>query len=206
MRVRDRLIVAVVAAVVVVGAFWVLVVSPERSKVADLNTQIAAEKATLANAQAALASARTTAAGYVGDVHAISEVMTAVPPRVSEPALVTQIAKLAGTPVDFHALDVGGQSTDAGGLNALGLTFTFNSTYRSLQDLITALDRLAVTDGTNVSATGRLVTVDAISLVPVPPDQETATVTARVYSQTAIPTGVTGATGPAATTTSSATP
>lgn len=207
MRVRDRLIVAVVAAFVVVGAFWVLVVSPERSKVSDLSTQIATEKATLATAQAALASARRTAAGYVGDVHAISQVMTAVPPRVSEAALVSLIAKVAGTPVNFHALSVGGPATvGASGPSALGLTFTFKSTYRSLQNMITALDGLTATDGTNVSATGRLVTIDAIALVPVPPDQESATVTAQVYSQTAIPTGGTGATGAAATTTSGVTP
>ena len=48
--------------------------------------------------------------------------------------------------------------------------------------------------------------VHATELVPVPPDQESATVTAQVYSQTAIPTGGTGATGAAATTTSGVTP
>ena len=44
MKVRDRLILAVVAAVIVVGAVWLVLVSPERSKASNLGTQITTEQ------------------------------------------------------------------------------------------------------------------------------------------------------------------
>lgn len=197
MKVRDRLVVAVILAVVVVGAVWVLLVSPERSQVSSLSAQIAAEQATLATAQSGLASARQTATHYVDDVHAISQVASAVPPSIDEPAIISLITKLAGGQVDFHSITVGGANATAGGPIALGLTFTFHATYNSLQSFLDSLDRLAATDGTNIAAQGRLVTVASVALTPIPPKSTSATVTAFVYSQgaAAAPTGATGGTG-----------
>jgi hypothetical protein len=207
MRVRDRLLLAVVAAVIVVGAVWLVLVSPERSKASNLSAQITTERAALASAQASLAAARAMAAGYPADVAAISHVMTAVPPDPQESNIVTTITKLAGTSVDVHEISVGGPSASAAGPVAIGLTFTFKTTYSALESFIAKLDNLLKTDGTSIDASGRAFTVNSVSLQPLPPNKTTATVTVAAYSQNAAapvaasttppttPTPLAGATG-----------
>jgi hypothetical protein len=209
MKVRDRLIVAVVGAIVVVAAVWLLLVAPERSKVSNLDTQINTARASLASAQATLASDRATAAGYPNDVAAISQVMTAVPPDPQEPNIVTTITKLAGTSVDVHEISVGGASSTPTGETGIGLTFTFHATYGALEGFVARLDNLLKTDGSEINASGRAFTVNSISLTPLTATEATATVTVVAYSQnasapvasTATPTGSTGATGTTPTTT-----
>lgn len=150
MRVRDRLMLAVVAAAVVAGAMWILLVSPERSQVSSLSTQIDAQRAALVTAQNGLASARRAAAGYVDDVHQISEVLTAIPPSPGEAALIRTIVRLAGTKVDFRELDVASGGATATGPASFGLTFTFQTSYQNLQNFLAAIDALATTDGSKV--------------------------------------------------------
>jgi hypothetical protein len=211
MRVRDRLILAVVGAIIVVGAVWLVLVSPERSKVSSLDSQLSTERSSLASAYSSLAIARATADGYPKDVAAISQVMRAVPPDPQEAPLVTLITKLAGTSVDVREFSLGGAAASSAGPVALGITFTFTSTYGALQNFISKLDNLTKTDGTNVAASGRLFTVNSVSLTPLAPNKTTATVTVTAYAQNptapttataAIPVTTTGATGPTGATAS----
>ena len=213
MRVRDRLIVAVLAAVVVVGATWIMLVSPERSQVSSLSTQIATERTSLLAAQGQLASARHATAGYIADIHQINDVTTAVPPSPGEAALITTISKLAGTTVDFHELDVGGNGATASGPVSLGLTFTFFSSYQNLQDFLASIDALTKTNGSRVSATGRLFTVTSVALTPTSPTKMKATITAQAYVQGAVapaaaaaPAGTTAPAGAAGAVSSTTTP
>lgn len=195
MKVRDRLIVAVIVAVVAIGAVWLLLVSPERNQASSLSAQIAAEQAALGPAQAALSAARVAAAGYPGDVHQLAQVVRAVPRTADEPNLITTITQLAGTAVDVHEVNVGGAAASAAGPTGLGLTFTFESSYGALQRFIDALDRLIATDGTNILANGRLFAIQGVSLAPnLPGGGVKATVTAVSYLQTPA-TASTGATG-----------
>jgi type II secretory pathway pseudopilin PulG len=205
MRVRDRLVVAVIVAGVIVVGVWVALVSPERAQVTSLSAQITTEQSALATAQAQAASARHAVDAYVDHLHQIDEVIKAVPQVPAEAEIVATIDKLTGTKVepDFRELDVGSNSATSGGPLSLGLTFTYWTTYRSLQDFLAKLDDLTLTDGTNVSAGGRLFTVTAISLTPLgsgqgPADLAKATVTAEVYVQGALSS--TPATGATATT------
>jgi hypothetical protein len=200
MQVRDKLILAVVAAVVAIGAIWFLLVSPERNQASSLSTQIASEQATLSSAQASLASARAAAAGYRGDVHALAQVTTAIPATIDEPSVLRTITKLAGTTVDVHSVNVGASTPTAEGANALALTFQFNATYASLQRFLTKLDGLIRTDGTNLAASGRLFTVSSIAFTPQGHNSTSATVGATAFSQGGTgATGASSATGVAAT-------
>ena len=200
MRVRDRLVLAVVAAALLAGAMWILLVAPERSQVSSLSTQIDTARAALVTAQSQLASARSAAAGYVDDVHQISEVMTAIPPSPGEAALIRTITRLAGTKVDFHELDLASGGATTAGPVSLGLNFTFKTSYQNLQNFLAALDALATTDGSKVHASDRLFTIGSVSLAPLSPTTTTAGVTASVYLQGAaaaatVPTGTTSPTG-----------
>lgn len=202
MRVRDRLVVAVIVAALIAGAMWILVVSPERSQVSSLSTQITTARASLVAAQSQLARARSAAAGYVDDVHQISEVMTAIPPAPGEAALIRLITRLAGTKVDVHELDLANGGATASGPVSLGLSFTFDTSYHNLQNFLAALDALTTTDGSKVNAHDRLFTVGSVSLVPLSPTTTKASVTGSAYIQgaAAVATAPAGATSPTGTT------
>lgn len=202
MKVRDRLAIAIVVALALAGTMWVVLVAPERSQVATVSSQLASERAALVTAEASVASARHAAAGYVSHLHQIDEVMRAVPQIPAEAEVVATIDKLTGAEVDpdFREIDVGSDNGTQSGPLALGLTFTFWTTYKGLQNFLTALDKLTATDGTNVNAAGRLFTVTSISLAPLlAPDLTKATISAQVYLQGAPTTGATGSSGPAVT-------
>jgi hypothetical protein len=203
MKISDRLVVAIVAALALTAAMWFLVVTPERAKVSDLNAQITAERGTLSGAQAQAAAARSAATGYLGHLQQIAEVIRAVPKAPEEAALIATIDKLAGTNVDFRELDLGSAGPSAAGPDSVSMTFTYWTTYQGLQAFLASLDKLTLTDGTNVSSNGRLITVNSVALVPLsdpglaPPNTVRATVDAVAYLQSAAaaPSGATGATG-----------
>jgi hypothetical protein len=205
MRVRDRLVVAVLVTLALVGGMWELLVSPERNQVTSLSGQIVSERAALASAELQVSSARRAAIAYTSHLAQISQVMRAVPPVAGEAQLVATIDRLTGTKIepDFRELDVGTDAATASGPESVGLTFTFWTTYSGLQKFLAALDSLTATDGSNVNVSGRLFTVTSVVLAPlglngVPSDVTKATIEADAYLQSspaaAVPT--TGATGP----------
>jgi hypothetical protein len=196
-RPRDRLVLAGVLAIVVIGAMWLLVVSPERSKVASLSTQIGAQQTALTSAQAQLDSARGAVASYVAHIHEINAAVRSVPLTPAESELIKTIVKLTGTKVDFHQVAIGAPGSSTAGPTSLGLTFTFSSNYGNLQSFLAAVDDLTTTDGTHISSHGRLFTIQTVSLSPAAHGSTTASIIASVYQQNpaSIVVGATGASG-----------
>ena len=195
MSARDRLVIAVIGAFVVIGAFWLVLVSPERAKIGTLKSQIATAQTALTTAQTSLNSARGAAAGYVSHVHQINTVKVAVPTSAAEAALIKTITHYAGTAVDFKELDVGTASGSAAGPISLGLTFTFDSNYGNLQSFLSNIDSLTSTNGDALSAKGRLFTIESVSLTPTGTGAMKAMVIAEVYQQNTASTGATGTSG-----------
>jgi hypothetical protein len=185
-RALDKLIAAVVAAALLVGVVYLALVSPERNQASSLSAQIVTEQSALSAAQVSVTSARSAVSGYGSDVKELAQIVNAVPVNSDEPSMIRTLTTLAGTTVDVHTLNVGGPGAVAQGPTALGLTLTFMSTYRSLQNFITALDRLVATDGTNIVANGRLFTISGVALTPLggKASMTRAAVTASSYSQT----------------------
>jgi hypothetical protein len=192
---RDRLVVAAIAAFLVAGAFWLVLVSPERAKVGSLKTQIATEQTSLTSAQQSLNSARGAASAYVSHVHQLGTVKVAVPTSPAESALIKTITHYAGTAVDFKELDVGASGTSAAGPASIGLTFDFASNYGNLQNFLTNIDALTSTKGDVLHANGRLFTIESVSLGSAGHGSTTATVIATVYEQSDAATGSTAASG-----------
>jgi hypothetical protein len=195
MRPRDRLGLTAVLAVVLIGAVWLLLVSPERAKVTSLSKSIASEQTSLTQAQAQLDTARGSVAAYVGNIHGISTATRAVPTTPAESELIKTLVKLAGTKVDFKELDVGGSTQSAAGPYELGLTFTFAANYGNLQSFLTAVDALTTTDGSRLASKGRLFTIQSVSLAPHLNGSTTANIVASVYQQAPGSIGATAATG-----------
>ncbi len=61
---RDRIVAIGIAVVVILGAAWLIVVSPERKKAAALSAQVNAASAQLATAQGQVANARSAQTQY----------------------------------------------------------------------------------------------------------------------------------------------
>ena len=151
MKVRDRLVLSVLAAALVIGGMWVVLVSPERKQVSTLSSQIASERDSLAIAQAQLLKARQAADDYVANVHQIDAVLRAIPATAQEAQVIRTIVALAGTKVDFKNLGASTGASAPAGMQALSLTFNFASTYSNLQSFLAAMDALTKTNGSGAS-------------------------------------------------------
>ena len=76
---RDRIVLMVVVVLAVIGAGYVLVVSPERKQASKLGAQVTAAKAELSSAEGKLASARADQAQYASAYASIVRLGKAVP-------------------------------------------------------------------------------------------------------------------------------
>jgi hypothetical protein len=117
MTTRDRLVVTVIALLAVLGAAWMLVVSPERKQAAKLQAQVSAASSQLAGAQSVAANARQAQAGYAAAYASVVTLGKAVPPGEEVPSLIYQLAQASnGQNVDFASIQSGsGSGAGAGG-------------------------------------------------------------------------------------------
>jgi hypothetical protein len=116
MTTRDRLVVTVIAVVAVLGAAWMLVVSPERKQAAKLQAQVSAASSQLASAESEAANARQAQARYAAAYASVVTLGQAVPPGEEVPSLIYQLAQASNDKnVDFASIQSGsGSGTSAG--------------------------------------------------------------------------------------------
>ena len=93
MTTRDRLVLIALAAVALLGAVWLLAVSPERKKAAELSSKVNAASAEMASAASQLADARQAQASYASAYASIVKLGKAVPAQDEVPALIYQLAQ-----------------------------------------------------------------------------------------------------------------
>jgi len=183
---RDRIVVLGIAVVVVLGAAWLIAVSPERKKAATLNAQVNAASAQLATAEGQVANARSAQTQYSTAYAAIVSLGKAVPPTQEVPSLVYQIAHATNQKdVEFSSITAtgaGGASTSAAsaaaaptasasatisGFTQMPFTFVFNGSFSELYHLFQQLDSSTVrTAAGGLSVSGRLLTIQSIKLSP----------------------------------------
>ena len=122
MTTRDRLVVTVIAALAVLGAAWILVVSPERKQAAKLQAQVNAASSALAGAESEAANARQAQARYAAAYASVVALGKAVPPGEEVPSLIYQLAQASNEKnVDFASIQTGsGSGTGAGGGSSTG--------------------------------------------------------------------------------------
>jgi len=211
MTARDRLVVIAVAAIALLGAAWLLVVSPERKKAADLNSKVSAANTELASASSQLANARQAQASYASAYASILKLGKAVPAQDEVPALIYQLAQASHRRgVNFASIVAGTGSAPAAGASAaspasagaaaaatssaaagfsqLPFTFTFEGTFADLYRLFSQLNAATVrTASGGLQVSGRLLTIQSAKLAPVPSSgtkpsgRLTGTVTATAY-------------------------
>jgi hypothetical protein len=180
---RDRLVLAVVAALAVLGAFWVLLVSPERKTASKLSGEVSTASAQLATVQGEASNARLAQVRYAGAYTAVVNLGKAVPPSEEVPSLIYQLAQASNQKnVEFSSITAGasgGSTASANGAAAtptaaptsftqMPFTFVFDGSFTDLYHLFLQLNKATVrTTSGGLQVSGRLLTLQGVKLEPV---------------------------------------
>jgi hypothetical protein len=205
---RDRTIILFVALAVAVVAPWLLVVSPKRSQASKLQSQINGTQSQLATLRAEAASAEAARRSFAGSYTALVRLGEAVPTDDNTPSLIYQLQSAANAAhVGFQSLTFnagqGGSSAPSSssasqastaalppgatvgpaGFPIEPFTFTFQGNFFHLADFLGRLQRFVTMGNQRLSVSGRLMTLNAISLGPGSSGfpQITATISATTF-------------------------
>jgi Tfp pilus assembly protein PilO len=180
-----RLLLAVIVAFGAVGGYWKLIYSPKREQIAQLDQQVAAEQAQLAQTQQLISTYKGAKDAYQANYDTVVRLGKAVPTDDDTRSLVVQLdaaAKRSG--IDFDTLNVAGGgggtagSTDgtavkvtpgainAGAFSAMPFTLNFSGDYTTLGDFFSRLERFVTLKGDQVLVSGRLLRIESINLQP----------------------------------------
>jgi Tfp pilus assembly protein PilO len=202
MTTRDRIALMVISSLVLLGAVWLLVVSPERDKAAKLDTQVSTATAQLATIESQATDAHAAQARYSSAYASIVSLGKAVPPSEEVPSLIYQIAQASNQKhVEFNSITTGGGATSGasasssatpaatGGFSQMPFTFIFNGSYSDLYHLFQQLNQATVrTSSGGLQVSGRLLTLQGVKLEPVSKEatgqgseQLTGTISATAY-------------------------
>jgi hypothetical protein len=200
---RDRLVLIGVIALALLGAVWLLVVSPERSKASKLNSEVSAASAQLASAQGDAASAHAAQQRYSAAYSSVVSLGKAVPASEEVPSLMYQIAQATNEKhVQFNSITTGGgagssssassaaspvaAAAASAGFTQMPFTFVFGGSFNDLYHLFQQLNTATVrTSSGGLQVSGRLLTLQAVKLEPAGTEsssrQLTGTITATAY-------------------------
>jgi hypothetical protein len=172
--------VAIVAIAVVALVGWFGLVSPQRSKASDLDRQIAAAKTQLAVAKA------TTDSGAAGKGRGASALALAqaMPQQVDMSDVLRQLLRAADR-TDVRLDSVTPQAAAAkSGYSAVPIAVAVTGRYFGIQQFLRELRTQAGVAGSHVRASGRLFSVDSVSLAAGQPKlpQLAATIQLNVFT------------------------
>jgi Tfp pilus assembly protein PilO len=221
---RDRLVLTAVAMIAVIGAAWVLVVSPERKKASNLASQVASAKSQLEAAETKLNTARQAQQRYASAYAQIVSLGKAVPTTQEIPSLIYQLSQASRQKsVDFQSIAVGSGTTTStaassatatataasAGFQQVPFTFGFSGSYFSLESMLRQLTDLATLNGKGaLEVSGRLLTIQSVKLSPNSSEGKskglTASITATAYQLPPEAASAASSTSGTATTSSSA--
>jgi Tfp pilus assembly protein PilO len=200
---RDRIVVIAIAVVAILGAGWVLVVSPERKKADKVAAQVATAQSQLASAQAQLSGARQDQAQYQAAYSSIVSLGKAVPPSEEVPSLIYQLERASNQKsVDFSSIASGASGASSAsstsatpgsaptGFTQLPFTFEFSGSFFDLDHLFQQIDRFTQRSASGaLEVDGRLLTIQSVKLAPATngglgggsSEELTGTITATAY-------------------------
>jgi type II secretory pathway pseudopilin PulG len=227
MSTRDRTILGVVCLIAAVVVPWLLLISPKRAEASKLQTQINAVQSQLSSVQAQLTQGEQARAQFASSYTTLVRLGEAVPTDDNTPSLIYQLqaaakkSRIQFQSLTFNAGQGGGSSSSSSTSGASTLppgatvgpagfpvepfTFTFGGSFFHLADFLGRLQRFVTATNRNVSVSGRLMSLDGITLAPNPNGfpQVTATIAATTYLLPASEGLLNGATptGPATSTT-----
>jgi hypothetical protein len=227
---RDRMVIMVVLSLAAIVAGWLLVVSPKRSQASALSGQISSVQSQLDSARSQVAAGEEARTAFAGQYAQLARLGEAVPPSDDIPSLIYQVQSAAqAAHVGLRALQLSPGSTSssptpstgsssstasaatlppgaavgAAGLPTDQFTFTLSGNFFSLANFFNRVQNFVVSSKNHLLISGRLMTINAISLAPGSSGfpQMTANVSATTYivPPTQGPTDGATASGPGTT-------
>jgi type IV pilus assembly protein PilO len=176
---------AVAGGLLLALAGWMLLVSPARSKSADLATQIQSTQSEITTRRAAIAAKPKIQV----DVRSsdLFRLTKAVPGRPDMPGIVLELNRLAaGTGVTFNAITPSAVVA-AQGYNVLPLSVVVNGRFGEVNTFLNRLRKLVTVRKGRLDASGRLFAIDNVAFAEeaeakFPKVQATITLDAFVYA------------------------
>lgn len=195
---RDRTLIGVVVAALIVAAAWFLMLAPQREEANQLSKDVTAKRQALTQAQADVAAGLAAKRSYDGAYTTVARLGAAVPEDDNVPSLLLQVQRAAkATSIDFRELKVGGGSGAAApvappatpgapatqvttatlppgaavgpaGFPTMPFTFTFTGDFFRMSDFIGRLERFLVVRNSRMLVSGRFMTIDGIALTAAP--------------------------------------
>jgi hypothetical protein len=179
---RDRIVLMVVGAIVLLAAAYMLVLSPERKRASEMQAKVATARTQLSEAQSKLAEAQQAQRRYTAAYASIVSLGEAVPADREVPSLVYELDHASTKDsVNFEAITAGGSGSSGsssasasttsaasaaiGGFQQLSFTFSFKGSFEQLYKLIGRLQGFTVSsqDG-SVKVSGRLLSIQGVTL------------------------------------------
>ena len=216
LRRRDRIVLAVVAVLAVLGAYYLVALKPERQQASALQAQITTQQQALTAAQQSYNVGRAARASLKTDGPEWAALKLAVPQQSDIPALLRTLEKNAkSVHVSMQAISLSGASgsspaaaapapatpatgaaatTGAAGAAAapaatpVPIQLTFAGGYVALNKLVRKLTGLVALSGGKVHAAGPLLSINSVALTGT--KSLTGQLTATIY-QLAAPAGTT---------------
>ena len=213
MTTRDRTVIAIVCSLVAVVGAWLLVIQPKRDQASKLGNEVTAAQTQLATARAQIVAGEAARSSFSSNYTELVRLGEAVPQGDNVPSLIYQLQGAAsGARVDFRSLQLtpgtasapaptsapASSATSAAATAALPpgvavgpagfptelFTFGFKGNFFHLANFLQRLERFVVTTNRHISVSGRLMSLNAISLGPAAPGgfpHIQATISATTY-------------------------
>jgi Tfp pilus assembly protein PilO len=188
---RNSILVAVVATLAILGAYWHLALGPQREKADTLAAQVAAKQAELSDAESQVATYEAARGSYRRNYATLARLGKAVPADDDVRSLVVQLdAAAKGANVDFRSIELeagssGGPASSAtgatattasttpgavqvgsAGFSAMPFSFAFRGSFHNLTGFFSRLERFVTVHNSRIKVTGRLLRVESITLKP----------------------------------------
>jgi Tfp pilus assembly protein PilO len=198
---QSRILLAVVAAVAATAAFYFLMLSPKRAEIAELDKKVAAAQQELVTNQQLVSDYTDAKTGYQTAYASVVRLGKAVPVDDDVRSLVVQIDGAAKkSNVNFQSINVGGGEAapstggaDKGpslppgatvgpaGFPVMPFTFAFDGNFHDLSSFFRRLESFVSVSNKKVNVTGRLLTLDSLTLEPTSFPNISATVEASSF-------------------------
>jgi Tfp pilus assembly protein PilO len=198
LRPRDRIALAVVLLVAIIGGYYMLALKPEQTKAGSLQASITAEQQKLTQAQQSYAQGRAAAASLAADDAQWNSLRLAVPVQSDIPGLLRVLQKTADQAhVDMQSISLTGPTGSStptptptpatGGTAApaaaaatgVPIQLTFAGGYAALNTLVRRLNALVRFSGGKVTASGPLLSISDVTLGGTP--KLSVQLTATIY-------------------------
>jgi hypothetical protein len=191
----NKILLAVVATVGALSAFYFLALAPKREEIAKLDSDIAAKTAELKQARLTLADYEKAKGSYKRNYATLARLGKAVPADDDVRSLLVQLETAADrTGVDFEKIELGtglgagtptttpssttekptselapapGAVPVAGGvLSAMPFNFTFTGGFFDLSSFFSKLEHFVTVKNKRLDATGRLLRLESVAITP----------------------------------------